>query len=177
MKVQVAIAMSYVASAAADAGFKVLLTGQGADELFAGYAKFTKTFDSMGPEAAKDAVIKSVCDAHMTNYARDEQVSSPYRIKLRHPFADWRLTEIALSVPITENLCFGDDPLRKRVLRKMGRLAGVPSFIVESRKRAIQYGSGIQKALTEVGNRRNLKLRALLDEEYRHLSWDRLPVL
>jgi asparagine synthase (glutamine-hydrolysing) len=177
MKVEVAIAIGWVAQVAAEEGYKVVLTGQGGDELFAGYAKFARVYKSMGPEAAKNILIRSVLEAHITNYVRDEQVSISYGVRLRHPFADWELTHLALSLPIEANLISENDPLRKRVLRKCARLAEVPESIVEAPKRAVQYGSGIHKALSEIARSRNLPLSQYLEKLYDEISWDRHPVI
>ena len=177
MKVEVGVAIGWVASIAAKEGYKVILTGQGGDELFAGYSRFARIYDSKGPEAAKEAVVKSVVEAHLTNYTRDEQVSMPYRVRIRHPFADWELTRLALSIPIELNLNKGSDPLRKRVLRESARLAGTPCSIVEAPKRAVQYGSGIHNALSKIAKTRHLSTKRLLEKLYSEFSWQRAPIL
>jgi asparagine synthase (glutamine-hydrolysing) len=176
MKVEVAVAIGWAARVAAEEGYKVILTGQGADELFAGYAKFARISDLRGLEAAKEAATKSVVDAHMTNYTRDEQVSSPHRIRMRHPFAEWELTNLALSLPIEANLRMENDPLRKRVLRESAMFANMPRSIIEAPKRAVQYGSGIHKALTEIAKTRKLSVNQFIEKIYCELSWDRPPI-
>lgn len=177
MKVEVAVAIGWAAKVAAEEGYKVILTGQGGDELFAGYAKFARISESRGLKAAKEAATESVVDAHITNYTRDEQVTSPHRVRMRHPFAEWELTSLALSLPIEANLRMTNDPLRKRVLRESAKLAGVPLSIVEAPKRAVQYGSGIHRALTEIAKSRNLSVNQFIQKIYRELSWDELSNL
>ena len=173
MRVEVAVAIGWIACTAAKEGYKVVLTGQGSDELFAGYARFARILASKGSEAARKAMVKSVVDAHLTNYTRDEQVSNLHRIRLRHPFADWGLTYTALSLPIESNLGVGDISLRKMALRESAKLAGVPRSIVEAPKCAVQYGSGIHKALSEISRTRNLPVNQFLENVYKEISWDR----
>jgi asparagine synthase (glutamine-hydrolysing) len=175
MKVEVAVAMGWAASVAAEEGFKVMLTGQGGDELFAGYARFARIYALRGPEAAKQAATKSVLEAHMTNHSRDEQVTSPYRARVRHPFADFELAHLALSLPIESNITAPNDRLRKRILRGTARQAGMPRSVIEAPKRAVQYGSGIHKALMKIAKKRNLSIKVFVEKVHDGLSWDTPP--
>jgi len=175
MKLEVAVAMGWICQIAAEEGYKVVLTGQGGDELFAGYSKFARIYDSKGAQAAKQAVIRSIMESHMTNYSRDEQISAPCRIRIRHPFADWELTRTALSIPIELNLDPRGNSLRKRVLRQSARLAGVPQSIVEAPKRAVQYGSGIHKALSRIAKARNLSVDRFIESMYCEIDWEKCP--
>jgi asparagine synthase (glutamine-hydrolysing) len=172
MKVEVAIAMRWVAEIASEHCFKVILTGQGGDELFAGYAKYARILGSQGPKQAKEAVIQSIADAPATNYTRDEQVFAPYRLRLRHPFADWKLTQIALSIPIESNIRTASDQLRKRILREAARIAHLPSSMVEAPKRAVQFGSGIHRALSEIAKKKKMSVRQFVEKSYDELVFD-----
>jgi len=172
MKVEVAIAMRWIAETAAEHGFKVVLTGQGGDELFAGYAKFARILGSQGPKVAEDAMIQSIVDAPATNYARDEQVFAPYRLRLRHPFANWELTQLALSIPIQSNIRTGSDQLRKRILREAARIAHLPSSIVEAPKRAVQFGSGIHRTLSEIAKKKKMSVRQFVEKSYDELGFE-----
>jgi len=175
MKVEVAIAMKWIAEIASEQGFRVVLTGQGGDELFAGYAKFARILGSHGQKIAKEVVVQSIVDAPATNYARDEQVFAPYRLRIRHPFANWELTQLALSIPIELNIKTANDQLRKRILREAARIAHLPTSIVEAPKRAVQYGSGIHRVLSEIAEKNKMSVRQFVEKSYGELRWDRPP--
>jgi asparagine synthase (glutamine-hydrolysing) len=49
------------------------------------------------------------------------------------------------SVPIEERL--DDRELKKGILREAGKIIGVPDIILQRRKKAMQYGSGVHKML------------------------------
>ena len=170
MKVEVAIAMRWVAEIASEQGFRLVLTGQGGDELFAGYAKFARILGSHGKKIAKEAVVQSIVDAPATNYARDEQVFAPYRLRIRHPFVNWELTQLALSIPIELNIKTANDQLRKRILREAARIAHLPNSIVEAQKRAVQYGSGIHRALSEIAKKNKMSVREFVEKSYDELG-------
>jgi asparagine synthase (glutamine-hydrolysing) len=176
MKLEVAIAMGWLSQLAAEEGYKVVLTGQGGDELFAGYSRFARIYTSKGPQAARQAVTRSILESHMTNYSRDEQISAPYKIRVRHPFADCELTRIGLSIPIELNLDSGECSLRKKVLRQSARLAGVPQSIAEAPKRAVQYGSGIHKALSRIAKARNLSVDQFIERINHEIDWKKHPL-
>jgi len=53
----------------------------------------------------------------------------------------------------------------------------VPDSIVEAPKRAVQYGSGIHKTLSEIARSRNLPLSQYVEKLYDEISWDRHPVI
>ena len=54
-----------------------------------------------------------------------------------------------------------EDGLRKRVLRRVAQLLAMPEFIVNHPKRAVQYATGVDKAL-----RRLAKGKGFTPQEY-----------
>lgn len=167
MKVGVAIPLLWVAERTMGLGDRVLLLGQGCDELFGGYWRHLREYLQRGAEAAQGLIFRDVSGAYERNYERDNKVSARHGVELRLPFADWDLTQFALSLPIELKLPREEGLPRKRVLRALAERVGLPSRIVKRRKKAIQYSTGVEKALRRIARRRGLSLRGFLEKRFR----------
>ena len=75
-----------------------------------------------------------------------------------HPFADWNIIQLALSLPPSTKILSPKDTLRKRVLRYTAELLGLPKLITEKPKKAIQYTTGVNQALKKLALKNGLKL-------------------
>ena len=158
MKLAVAIPIYFAAAMARREGFKVMLAGQGCDEIFGGYRRFLLILDRGGAGALQKAIVESSREAYQINYQRDEQVCVPHRIDLRLPFADLNVVEYALSLPTELKIVSPQDDLRKRVLRRLAQMINLPKSVVERPKKAIQYATGIERALKHIAKKRKMTL-------------------
>ncbi len=156
MKVGTAIPLYWAAENSSKLGFKVLLSGLGGDELFAGYQKYCTEYKRGGATAVRNAIFHDVKMSYETNFQRDNKVCSFHKVELRLPFIDQDLINFALSLPVNLNITSAGDPLRKRVLRQTAQRLGVPFFIVNKAKKAIQYATGVNKAIQRLAKEREL---------------------
>ena len=140
---------AYVASemAALD-GVRVVMSGQGADEIFAGYHRYIQYYIDKG-EKVQDDLIKDVNNLYHVNLQRDDAVTMANSVELRVPYLDPALVDFALKVPMEYKLDNKKDSLRKCILREIAADIGVPMEIVRRPKKAAQYGSGINKILVK----------------------------
>jgi asparagine synthase (glutamine-hydrolysing) len=76
---------------------KVVLTGEGADELFAGYAHYRDLTD---PDALRDALVESVSGLHNLNLQRCDRVTMAHGLEARVPFLDRDLVNLAARLPM-----------------------------------------------------------------------------
>ncbi|MDG6913720.1 MAG: asparagine synthase [Nitrososphaerota archaeon] len=130
---------SAVSRSAREAGARVILLGQLADELFGGYAKYTHALGERGPDAAKLMMEGDLKEYISRGRARDVKACSKW-VEPRIPFEE--LADYAASIPISYKLMGG---VRKAILRRAAVRLGVPAEIAEAPKKAAQYSSGIQK--------------------------------
>jgi len=159
MKLGVAIPIFWAARNASKIGYHVLLAGQGADELFGGYHKYLKEYARGGVEAAQKSMFQDLVMSYETNFQRDNSVCAFHRVELRLPFIDREVVRFALRLPVHLKIKSAQDSLRKRVLRHVAQNMSIPKFIAGKTKKAVQYATGVDRALRELARRRDLTLK------------------
>ncbi|MDI6917138.1 MAG: asparagine synthase-related protein [Thermoplasmatales archaeon] len=127
----------------------VLFSGQGADELFAGYAKYMKS-----KNLEKD-LENDVNELKNRGILRDKNIVSYFGKGLRTPFLDENVVRIVLSIPGEYKI---KDGIRKYILREVGKSLGLPEEIVMRKKKAAQYSSGIMRAMRKLAKNKGQKL-------------------
>jgi len=156
MKVGVAIPLFWAAQIASEIGCHVLLAGQGADELLGGYHKYLNQYSSGGEEAAQKAMFHDLAMSYETNFQRDTAVCAFHKVELRLPFIDRQVVRFALSLTLDLKITSPEDNLRKHVLRRVAQNLTLPTFISEKTKKAVQYTTGVDKALRKLAQRKGL---------------------
>jgi asparagine synthase (glutamine-hydrolysing) len=150
---------AYIASEIAhEDGLKVILSGQGADELFAGYNRYLGFYNEKG-ELAQEDLKKDILNLYHVNLQRDDAVTMANSIELRVPYLDLDIINTAMNIPMKYKINGKKDKLRKCILREVGAELEIPAEIVNRPKKAAQYGSGIHKMLKKV----------LKEEQYKNL--------
>jgi asparagine synthase (glutamine-hydrolysing) len=170
MKLSVAIPLHWAAMVAAQRGYRVMLCGQGSDELYGGYSKYATTLRLGGRNALAAHLYRSVVESSQVNYERDDQATSPFPVELRTPFADPDLIRFSLTIPSEFKVKDGNDVTRKWVLRDVARRIGVPDEIVWRRKKAIQHGTGVEKAILKLAKSRGLRPDDYLSKTFEEVS-------
>ena len=114
----------------------ILMCGQGADELFGGYARFRA-------ENAEYDLGKEVSDLIQRLPDREKKITERFGLELSCPYLSKLVIEAAEKYSQEERIGeVGKEPLRKAALEM-----GLPKEITQRKKKAAQYGSGSQKAI------------------------------
>lgn len=87
----------FVAQLAAQHDIKVVLTGEGADELFAGYTYYSRYWDQ--PSKLHDELRRSLHAMHNINLQRVDRVTMAHGLEARVPFLDVDVIDAAMAVP------------------------------------------------------------------------------
>ncbi|QKY70115.1 asparagine synthase B [Lentibacillus sp. CBA3610] len=134
--VRSAIPSYFVSRLAAEHGVKVILSGEGADELFSGY-EYLKGITNT--EKLNQELVRIINTMHNINLQRGDRMSMAHSVELRVPFLDMAFIEYALKIPA--ELKLNDDQIEKWILRKAydGRLS---DNIIWRDKAEFSEGSG-----------------------------------
>jgi asparagine synthase (glutamine-hydrolysing) len=165
----IAIPLYWVSEVTANVGLKVMMAGQGADELFGGYRRYVRTYSEKGARDLRKELFSDVAKCYATNFHRDNQTCMYHNVELRLPFTNLQIVNFALSLPLKLKILSPTDWLGKRVLRKVAEDFGLPEFIVNKAKKAIQYTSGVDKALRKLAKRENLNPYEYCRKVFRNL--------
>ena len=135
---------NYMVAALASEHVKVVLTGEGADEIFAGYEYLRRFRDD---DALHGEMVRIVGGLHNLNLQRCDRVTMAHGLEARVPFLDRRVISHALSLPAAWKLTGRGRP-EKHLLRRA--FAGwLPDALLWRTKAEFGDGSGAADALRE----------------------------
>jgi asparagine synthase (glutamine-hydrolysing) len=126
---------------------KVFLTGEGADEVYAGYEYLS---DFTNPEALQGEMIEITEALHNTNLQRADRMSMAFGLEARVPFLDVESVALALGFPPAWKL--HSDRVPKHLLRQ-AFVADLPENIVNRPKQKFSKGAGSSDILAELAER------------------------
>jgi len=119
---------------------RTLLCGQGADELFLGYAHYR----GLSPVDAKRRSERDLEQVLTDEWPRSQRIARRFGKTVEAPYLDGGFVDAALSVPIVRRLPL---PVPKAFFRGWARHRGLPQVLAQKPKRALQFGSGVDRIL------------------------------
>ena len=143
----IALTQFFIARSAAELGYRRIITGQGADELFGGYSRDLET-TTLDEDLNRDAAGLEL------QVSRDQAVAALHRAYLSMPYMDYRVVRAARAIPSAEKVKGGH---RKVPLRKVAEQY-IPAEFAWYEKKAMQYGSGIWKELQRLARKNGYKV-------------------
>ena len=157
VKVGVALPFALAFEQAKKDGIKIMFSGLGSEELFAGYERHTKVSN------VNQECFNGLLNMYERDITRDLKVSSAYGIKLKVPYLNPKLIGYALKIPSEYKLSIAQNKL---ILREVAEQLGLKEFAWR-KKRAAQYGSKFDRAIEKLAKRNGFKykkdyLRSLL---------------
>jgi len=119
-----------------------LLCGQGADELFLGYAHYRGLTAPDAERRSTEDLDQVVAD----DWPRSVHAARRLGRSVHAPYLGPEFVAAARSVPVALRV---PDPVPKGFFRDWARHRGLPEALAARPKRALQYGSGIDRILRE----------------------------
>lgn len=118
-------------------GIKVVLTGDGSDELFGGYAMYART----EAEASSRLFRHMIANLYRTELQRVDRVSMGHGVEARVPYLDPAVVDLALRIPVGLKVRAGQE---KWIMRQA--FADVlPGYILGRPKNPMSHSSGLHE--------------------------------
>jgi asparagine synthase (glutamine-hydrolysing) len=123
---------------------KVILTGEGADEIYAGY-EYLSSYH--GAQELQEEMINITAALHNTNLQRADRIPMAFGLEARVPFLDVRSVALGLSLP--PEWKFHKDRPAKFLLRQ-AFATDLPEEIANRPKQKFSVGAGSSDVLTHI---------------------------
>ena len=120
----------------------IIIGGQGADELFAGYSKYI----GLSEDELEDMREADMATLFNTTLQHERKVSEHFGKKVLYPYLDSKVTDLVGRMDM-EDLIPGE--VRKQALRTVAEEIGQP-VVAAKKKKAAQYGSGAMNLLRKI---------------------------
>jgi asparagine synthase (glutamine-hydrolysing) len=148
VKVGVGLTLFVACEQAREDECKVIFSGLGSEEIFAGYQRHKDSLD------VNKEFLSGLLKMYERDLYRDDVITMHHKLELRVPFLDHKLVKYCLRIPqeykITEHF-------DKHILRKSAEEIGMDKEFAYRKKRAAQYGSNFHKALKKLTKQAGLK--------------------
>lgn len=141
-KVGVALPFFVACEEANKDGCKVIFSGLGSEEIFAGYERHKLSSD------VNKECLSGLLKLYERDLYRDDVITMYNNLELRLPFLDKNLVEFVLNINGKYKI---DEKNNKLILREIGKDLGLKKEVYDRKKRAAQYGSNFHKALEKLG--------------------------
>ncbi|MBE0517078.1 MAG: asparagine synthetase B [Methanophagales archaeon] len=150
LQVEVAVPMYLAAKAASEDGIRVMFTGQGADELFAGYWWYKEVVREEGFLKLHTQLWEDIDLAYDDTLEREDKVTMAHSVELRVPYLDRNVISCAMRISPRLKIKGADDSIRKWVHRRVAAMFGVPHYTAYRIKDMAQSGSGVHGLIKKI---------------------------
>jgi asparagine synthase (glutamine-hydrolysing) len=160
-QVEVAIPIYASVRMAQEAGERVILTGQGADELFGGYPWYATIVDREGYTEFVDRSWEDACLLYKECLEREDKIAMAHSMELRVPYLDPEVFETAFAIAPFLKIHPGGDKTQKWIHRLYCLSQGVPETIAMRGKEAAQHGANVHDAFEELAEKSGLTEKSM----------------
>ena len=152
-QVEVAVPVYAAVKLAHEDGINVMLTGQGADELFGGYSWYAKVVEKEGYGKLREHMTKDLLLLYKETLEREDKITMAHSIEMREPFLDLGVIKTSMRMDLKLNVRGGDDNFGKHVHRRLAQELGIPRNIAYRVKEAAQHGSGMHNVFNAIARK------------------------
>ena len=134
----------------------LIIGGQGADELFAGYSKYV----GLSEDEFKDLREADMARLFNDTLSHESMVSKHFGKTILYPYLDKRVMDVVGKIDM-KDLIPGD--VRKANLRKVADNIGQPE-VAAKKKKAAQYGSGAMNLFRKIAKKKGVTVSDMIME-------------
>ena len=145
VKAGVALPFYLCAKKAQKKGVKLLISGLGSEEIFAGYKRHENSLD------INKECLAGLRKIYERDLYRDDVITMANNIELRLPFLDKELVKYSLKIPGEYKIATHS----KQIFREVALEEGLPEEFSFRKKKAAQYGSNFDKAIAKLAKKEN----------------------
>ena len=147
-KVSVALPFYFASKQATKDGCKVLFSGLGSEEIFAGYERHKRSLD------INKECYSGLLWLYERDLYRDDLATMINNVELRVPFLDKALVDYCLRVPSKFKL---SENQNKLLLRDIAFEFGLDKEFAYRKKKAAQYGGNFEKTIDKLARLNKIK--------------------
>jgi diphthine-ammonia ligase len=144
VKVGVALPFYVACEMAKKDNVKVIFSGLGSEEIFAGYQRHREALD------INKECIHGLKMMYERDLYRDDVVTMNNNIELRLPFLDKKLVDYSVKIPSKYKI---NNDVDKLIIREIAKELNVPEYIAFRKKKAAQYGSRFDSAIKKLSGK------------------------
>ena len=147
-------------------GIKMVLSGEGADEVFGGYLYFHK---APTPQAFHEETVRKLSKLHMYDCLRANKSLSAWGVEGRVPFLDKEFLDVAMNLNPKAKMCPGKE-IEKRIVRE-AFADMLPESVAWRQKEQFSDGVGY----SWIDTLKEITATAVSDEQMAHAA-ERFPI-
>ncbi|MBR1546334.1 MAG: asparagine synthase B [Prevotella sp.] len=147
-------------------GIKMVLSGEGADEIFGGYLYFHKAPNA---KAFHEETVRKLSKLHLYDCLRANKSLSAWGVEGRVPFLDKEFLDVAMRTNPTAKMCPGTTMEKKIVREAFADM--LPDEIVWRQKEQFSDGVGY----SWIDTLKEITAKAVTDEQMAHAA-ERFPI-
>ena len=147
-------------------GIKMVLSGEGADEVFGGYLYFHK---APTPEAFHEETVRKLSKLHLYDCLRANKSLSAWGVEGRVPFLDKEFLDVAMRLNPAAKMCPGDTIEKKIVREAFADM--LPESVAWRQKEQFSDGVGY----SWIDTLKAITAEAVSDEQMAHAA-ERFPI-
>jgi asparagine synthase (glutamine-hydrolysing) len=166
-QVEVSIPMYASIRMAQEAGERVILTGQGADELFGGYPWYSRIVAQEGYESFEERSWEDTFLLYKECLEREDKIAMAHSLELRVPYLDPQVIKLAFMISPRLKIRGDGDRLLKWIHRQYSLSIGIPEETAFRKKEAAQHGANVHNVFEELAGKAGIS-----DSKLRKAGYD-----
>ena len=131
---------------------KMVVMGQGADELFGGYNKYHLLYEESKIEELKSTMKVDLKNLMEKQIMMEKKIAQYFDMNPIYPFLSPNVIDYAKDIPSSKHFLKtnNDTIIRKVELRKLAKMLNFSDKAINQPKKALQYGSGTIRIIRKI---------------------------